>query len=190
MTAATDGHLAFWKESSTNDSDNDGPKELACLGTRVLHQSAIKSLSTCSLNNDTSLIVTGGDDNGLGISLITVTESNEIKCERLITPRAHAAAVTATDILNCISSDTKPLCFQILIATASNDQRIKLWRIDIDLGKEGVEGIDVKRVANGYTSVADVSSMALHPADPGSESLATRILICGVGMELWNVKLR
>ncbi|KAE9977637.1 hypothetical protein Vi05172_g5537 [Venturia inaequalis] len=190
MTAATDGHLAFWKESSTNDSDNDGPKELACLGTRALHQSAIKSLSTWSLNNDTSLIVTGGDDNGLGISLITVTESNEVQCERLIIPRAHAAAVTATDILTCVPSDTKPSCFQILVATASNDQRIKLWRIIIDLGKEGGEGIDVKRVANGYTSVADVSSMALHPADSDSVQLATRILICGVGMELWNVQRR
>ncbi|TLD18769.1 WD40 repeat-like protein [Venturia nashicola] len=189
MTAATDGHLTFWKESWTNDCDNDMPKELACLSTQSLHQSAIKSLSSCSLLNDTTLIVTGGDDNGLGISLIAITESNEVQCERLIIPRAHAAAVTATDILACAPSETDPSRFRTLVATASNDQRIKLWRIDIDLGKEGVEGVDVKRVANGYTSVADVSSMALYPDDIGAEQLTTRILMCGVGMELWNVKL-
>lgn len=187
MTAATDGHLAFWKESPT--SDNNSPKELACLETRPLHQSAIKSLSSCSLQNNTTLIITGGDDNGLGISLIAVTESNEIQCARLIIPRAHAAVVTATDILYCRPSETNSSCVQVLIATASNDQRTKLWRIDIDLEKEGAEGIDVKKVANGYTSVADVSSMALYPGDVDSKQLVRRVLICGVGMEIWTVKL-
>lgn len=190
MTAATDGHLAFWKESLAINSDDDGPKELTCSATRALHQSAIKSLSSCLLKNDTTLVVSGGDDNGLGISLITVTESFEIRCERLLIPRAHAAAVTATNILACVPSDANPLCYQILVATASNDQRAKLWGVDIDFGKEGVEAIEVKRVANGYTSVADVSSMALYPDDVDSKQSATRILICGVGMELWDVKLR
>lgn len=187
MTAATDGHLAFWKESMI--SDNDSPKELTCSATQALHQSAIKSLSSCLLKKDTSLIVTGGDDNGLGISLITVTESNEVRCERLIIPRAHAAAVTATDILMCRPSDTNSWCFQVLVATASNDQRIKLWRIDIDLSKEGAEGVAMKRIDNGYTSVADVSSMALYPDDVVPKQPATRILVCGVGMEIWNAKV-
>lgn len=187
MTAATDGHLAFWKESLT--SDNDSPKELTCLATRALHQSAIKSLSSCTLNNYTTLVVTGGDDNGLGVSLIAVTELNEVQCNRLIIPRAHAAAVTATDILSCIPSNANSLCFQLLVATASNDQRIKLWRIDIDLTKEGAEGVDVKKIDNGYTSVADVSSMALYPDDVDPKQPATRILVCGVGMEIWNAKV-
>lgn len=47
----------------------------------------------------------------------------------------------------------------------------------------------MKKVANGYTSVADVSSMALYPGDVDSKQLVRRVLICGVGMEIWTVKL-
>ncbi|QDS68643.1 hypothetical protein FKW77_001744 [Venturia effusa] len=183
VTTATDGHFAFWSESSNDNNDNS--KELTCAATRALHQSAVKSLASYSLNTDTTLIVTGGDDNGLGVSLVFVAESNEVQCERLLIPRAHAAAVTATDIITCRPSEADPSCFQVLIATASNDQRIKIWGVDIDLRKKGVDGLDVKMLANGYTSIADVSSMALYPH--AKEQSAAKILVCGVGMEIWTV---
>lgn len=186
MTAATDGHLAIWQESQL--ADNSGAKLLKCLKTQALHQNSIKTLSSCSLQASTTFVVTGGDDNAFGLSLISVNESDEVRSDSLLIPRAHAAAVTASHILICNPSDISPLCFQVLVATASNDQRLKLWGIEIDLRKDGVEGVNVKRVANKYTAIADVSSMALYP-DTEAKQDAMKILVCGVGMEIWNVEI-
>jgi WD40 repeat protein len=188
MTAATDGYLAFWQDSRY--SDIEGPQQLICLTTQSLHQSSIKSLSSCSLNDNKSLVVTGGDDNGIGLALVTCNGLGEVQCNSLIIPRAHAAAVTATAILTCRRSRTSPSCFRVQIATASNDQRIKLWAINIELGKNGVEGMEVKRTASKYTAVADVSSMALYPHGNESEPASVKILICGVGMEVWEAEVR
>jgi hypothetical protein len=188
MTAATDGHLVFWVNSQAIDGHDS--QEMTCVKTQALHQSSIKSLSTCKLNDGTTLIVTGGDDNGLGLALISFENLKDLDCSTLIIPRTHAAAVTAANILTCQQNNVENPCFHIQVATASNDQRVKLWDLDINLGKKGVEGLEVKRVANRYTAVADVSSMALFPAEDGSEQAGTRILICGVGMEVWVAKVQ
>jgi WD40 repeat protein len=186
MTTATDGHFAFWQESLARD--DGGLQELTCLNTQALHQSSIKSLSSCLLTDGTSLIVTGGDDNSIGIAVISPSDSKENQCSTLIIPRAHAAAVTAIEILSCRRTDLGPSYFHVYAASSSNDQRIKLWAINIDLGKAGVDGVEVKRVANRHTAVADVSSIALYSNEDGSEQSGMKILICGVGMEVWDVK--
>jgi len=186
LSAATDGHLAFWADSQS--SSDERPRKMSCLGTQSLHQSSIKSLSTCKLNDNTSLVVTGGDDNGLGITLIRFNQPKDVKCHNLIIPRAHVAAITATSIVAVIDKEHTGSHLQIRVATASNDQRVRLWNIDVDLTQVGVEGLEVTRGANRYSAVADVSSMALFPCEGVSQQRGNKILICGVGMEIWDVE--
>lgn len=73
----------------------------------------------------------------------------------------------------------------ILLATASNDQRVKLWELRVDLSIPGVEGLSVKKRGNKHTSVSDISSM-----DVFIEDGEAKLVICGVGMELWNLGVR
>ncbi|KAI5369561.1 Putative WD40/YVTN repeat-like-containing domain superfamily [Septoria linicola] len=164
LTASTDGHLVTW--TTTDDS-------LSWHTRHKVHQSAILSLISHKLapshtSTDDYLLISGGDDNALGITRIF----NNTLLKTLLVPRAHAAAVTALAI-------TRSTNDHIWLASSSIDQRIKLWKIDISAAaKPGVEGIEIKLLQNVHTAVADVSSMEV----VGEH----RVLVCGVGMDLWR----
>ena len=165
LTMAMDGHVAIWKcpEDTT----------LTWLSRRKLHQNAILASTASVLSDGSTLFVTGGDDNGLGLSRIDA--ENEIST--LLVPCAHAAAVTALALYNHGHD-----CFYVL--SAGIDQRVKLWDVRVDVTLPGVESLHLRKVQSVFTSVADVSSMALLQLEDGS----TGVLICGVGMDVWRLQ--
>ena len=166
LTTAMDGHVAVWQCPEED-------KILTWLHRRKVHQNAILDSTTDVLSDGTTLLLTAGDDNGLGLSRIDA--ENDIST--LLIPRAHAAAVTALALYKYGHDG-----FYVL--SAGIDQRVKLWGVRIDVTLPGVESLQVRKVQNVFTSVADVSSMALLQLEDGS----TGVLVCGVGMDVWRLQ--
>ncbi|KAM0702308.1 hypothetical protein Q7P35_011218 [Cladosporium inversicolor] len=166
LTTAMDGHVAMWQCLEEE-------KSLAWLQRREVHQNAILGSTALTLSDGSTLLLTAGDDNALGLSRIDV----ENNISTLLVPRAHAAAVSALAFYK-YGDD----CFYVL--SASIDQRIKLWDVRIDVTLPGVESLQVRKVQNVFTSVADVSSMALLQREDGGMG----VLVCGVGMDVWRLE--
>lgn len=164
LTTATDGHIASWDTTST--------EQVTWQRRYKVHQNAILDVSTQTLNDGSTLLVTAGDDNGIGISRV----SAEGEVSTLLIPRAHAAAITGLAVHK--TSDDR-----LQIISAGIDQRVKLWEVKVDTKAEGTEGITVRKAQNVFTSVADVSSLALLQLENGT----TGVLICGVGMDVWSL---
>ena len=141
------------------------------------------------------LLITGGDDNGIGITRIRrdgdgrdfhdETESSIPSCRTLLISRAHAAAVTALCIVKIeqTTADAGGNVVRLWLVSASIDQRVKLWRVEVDLKKDGVDGVEIQLVKNVFTAVADVSSMEVMRLGKGEKG----VLVCGVGMDVWKI---
>lgn len=168
ITASTDGILTTWL------TDNK-QKKLKWKQRHKVHQSAILSTVQLSFAAVGTLILTGGDDNAIGITLVAESEPQTL-FRTLLIPRAHAAAVTALAIV-AVSEG------HFWFVSASIDQRVKLWQVELDHRKKGSDMIDVKLVANVFTAVADVSSMEQIRCEDGQEGL----LVAGVGLDVWKV---
>ena len=206
LTAATDGHIALWKQYDHSnpmfapaEDNSDCGRPLKCIR---IHQNAIKCVSVTQLSQTVTLILTGADDNSIGITLLKHQrdggwQSLPMLSSTMIIPRAHAASITTSTIFH-LSEDASQTGGQLHLqaVTSGNDQRIKIWHISVDISAPGVEGVAVEKLDNVPTAVADVSSVAVfpvgvHAAGHGSdESLIgarRKILVCGVGMEVWNM---
>jgi WD40 repeat protein len=172
LTAATDGHIALW-ESRVGDGLN-------WLSRQKVHQNAILDAALVTLSDASTLLVTAGDDNGLGFSRVHAErfhENGEPEIVTLLVPRAHAAAVTALAMYKYDKD-----CFYLL--SASIDQRLKLWDVRVVVTARGVDRVKVSKMQNVSTSVADVSSMAMLQLEDGGKG----VLVCGVGMDVWRLQ--
>lgn len=172
LTASTDGHIAVWETSSGEDP----VQQFSLKQTSPLHQSSIKSLDMMRGAKGYH-IVTGGDDNALGVILLGQVSGDSTSTggwkvlERGIVRRAHAAAINGVAI---VKRD-----MDVIAISVSNDQRVKTWRI---LGCGGRKGIEM--LGNEGSGVADPGDVAL--VDDGAGSKMTMV-IGGVGIEAWNV---
>jgi WD40 repeat protein len=172
LTTATDGHIALW-ESRVGDGLN-------WLLRQKVHQNAILDAASVRLSGGSTLLVTAGDDNGLGFSRVHAErfhDNGEPEIATLLIPRAHAAAVTALAMYK-YDKDS----FYVL--SASIDQRVKLWDVRVVVTARGVDRVKVSKVQNVSTSVADVSSMALLQLGDGCKG----VLVSGVGMDVWRIQ--
>lgn len=136
------------------------------------------------------MVVTGGDDGGLGILFLASScfdpefqfkddgvEEEPTKSEEeeevLLIPAAHAAAITAVIYLRSSppssSSSSSPYHF---FATISTDQRVKIWRIRTRHGDSPPRAaddersakrivIDVEKVNEMDSLICDASSAAV-----------------------------
>lgn len=166
ITTSTDGHVVEWKR-------DDQSTQLQWTSRHKVHQSAILSLAIHELSDGSRIVLTGGDDNAIGITRTT----SSTKLHSLLVTKAHAAAITAITIVDTDSDG-------LWLVSASIDQRIKLWRININPDKFGVEGIDIKLIKNVFTAVADVSSVEKYQLSDET----TGVLVCGVGMDIWRIE--
>ncbi|KAK0734410.1 hypothetical protein B0T26DRAFT_688364 [Lasiosphaeria miniovina] len=183
LTASTDGHVALWAASgvrttTSNKGEDGGPAEFALASVSKLHQSTIKSLDMAREDapdgRGQRLVVTGGDDNALGVlDLAWSPDASEFAVRTRARVRdAHAAAITG---LCAVSRDGAGY---VEVATASNDQRVKLWRAErTDLA--GGCGFAVALLDDQYSSVADPGDFEV--IAPG------RLMVAGVGMEVWDL---
>jgi WD repeat-containing protein 6 len=154
LTASTDGHLALWSGPGERcwlpafcESPALGKRGLEPYRHRV-HQNSIKVMFTVSLPSKSGqrdqIVVTGGDDNALGLTLMrTHTSGGDATPSRPITsfqtlliPKAHAAAVTAMCL--CTVSFSPLQEFRIRFLSTGNDQRVKLWSVSIHIEKLGL----------------------------------------------------
>ena len=213
-TAANNGHIAVWDISSVlgqhplpvrngalildrevqslegrHRVDQSRRNGMGWFARKAAHQNSVKSMSVIALSDNDALVVSGGDDNALSFTRFASFSNGGTKStiiSSLNVARAHASTITALAVLPVFAcrklhSNSK---HQLKFVTASNDQRLKVWSVDVDLCQGGVEGVTVRKVANVHSSVADVSSMEVFVDNLDGE---IRVLLCGVGMELWTV---
>ncbi|KAI9682023.1 MAG: hypothetical protein M1817_000077 [Caeruleum heppii] len=178
ITAGTNGHVTICnltpilRESSIITENNrlrsshqiapdivsSSPPTKVSFHHHRIHQNAIKSLTTAPLTRQTLLIATGGDDNALGLTLVTFpptssddSDSRSIAPEisTLLLPSAHASAITALAFLPSSQepsslpslsppiTDPKPPSNKELtslrLLSTGNDQVLHTWRITINL---------------------------------------------------------
>lgn len=202
VTASTDGYFTFWNLTSTIEPFYEQtssaslslkqpisiagptvPAIISCESRYQIHSNSIKSLELAHLSETTSLVIAGGDDNALTLSLLDTTAhpdfdphmegSAHAKVHTISIPDAHAASVTTVKIVEQSGS-------QLTIASSGNDYRVKIWSVRVDTTKREADAISVGSVVDYYSPVADISSLdVIRSADSD-----LKLLICGVGMEL------
>jgi len=200
-TTGTDGYLVYWNLTDGlrkhgvivangqaqlhSQSEVPFPDTTNWQARTLVHQSAVKCMTVVRVSEDTTLIVTGGDDNALAFTRVRpggTLPAEGPQCSTLLIPKAHASAITAITFVG-FTSIRRGASHHLRFATSSNDQRLKLWSTCIDLSKQGVAGLEIRRDSNVYTPVADVSSMDVLT----DKSNKKKIVVCGVGMDIWSV---
>jgi hypothetical protein len=132
------------------------------------------------------LVASGGDDNALGLTILTYDdEAGTYKSSALLVPSAHAAAINTITILRRHASETGRSLVELEVVTAGNDQTVRMWKVSIDPRKRGVKGLTVSRSAKIVSAVADISSLACFPRRYGSSGRFNKLLVSGVGTEVW-----
>jgi WD repeat-containing protein 6 len=171
LTAATDGYLVFWPVGA----EEHNPKY-----PHRVHQNSVQAMRTVDLpfrkaGQHEQLVITGGDDNALSLTLIRMFADDPSRVnfrkpsfQCLQIPKAHAAAVTAVCVLSVSRSES---WVTVRFLSASNDQRVRFWQARITLDKLGCEGapfiggsedmdaVEVDLLASTGTSIADVGAM-------------------------------
>ncbi|KAI1378668.1 WD40 repeat-like protein [Hypoxylon crocopeplum] len=212
LTAATDGYIAIYPNTdSTSPSgqcidskENSGTKPVVA----KLHQNTVKTLdvrqvATTTADNGISssteyIIVTGGDDNALGVMHVSLslpllssspTQAREpvieIKTKAIIRP-AHAAAITGVAITSFDDDDNKGN--PVVVVTSSNDQRVKVWRLVDWRRKQQDSKLRAQLLEERYSSVADAGGLEVFD-DGGAEGGKgkKRAIVVGVGVEVWEL---
>ncbi|KAE8378938.1 WD40-repeat-containing domain protein [Aspergillus bertholletiae] len=202
LTASTDGYFTFWNLTSVLepyytissalhlkqpiDTFPITPENITCENRYQTHSNSIKCLELAHVSDTVSLVVAAGDDNALTVSLLNTnfTSTEAGNAVTITIPDAHAACITTGKILTqrkCQDNGTA----QVVIATSGNDHRVKIWCAEVDVTKTGANAIQVQMMADRYSSVADISSLGLVREESGE----TRLLVCGVGMEIMGIQL-
>lgn len=208
LTGGSNGRLDFW---------DVGRADLAVRRTQdstshPIHQSAINDSMSFWLNQgdptpNNLLIVSVGDDNAIGLSLMQGLNLHYLHSFKpgsnphsLLVQSAHAASITAVVCVSSVNALQMP-CHSyargsnhersfIRIVTASKDQKLKVWDISVELRKPRTSGMRIKHVKTIASDVADASSLAVLPGiqyDDDKGSRSREVLVCGVGMEIWKV---
>ncbi|GJC84966.1 regulator of Ty1 transposition protein 10 [Colletotrichum liriopes] len=160
VTAATDGCLAVWRSAGA---------EYVLRHTARIHQSSIKALDVHSSSADRIVVLTGGDDNALGITTLeSSADGGFAPVARAGVRKAHAAAINGLTVLKATEDDGR-----VVFTTASNDQRVKMWKLG---WRGGIE--EVTLVADEYSGVADAGDVEV--IGDG------KVVVGGVGLEVWD----
>ncbi|KAI0549680.1 WD40-repeat-containing domain protein [Xylaria curta] len=188
LTAATDGHLAVFTDIR---SSADEAQESEDIFITKLHQSTIKSLDMHSITTDTGtsyLVVTGGDDDAIGVVHLyrSTGEASQYEIRnRSIVRSAHAAAVTGLGIVRLENGER-----DAVVVTASNDQRVKTWRL-VDWQSASLRAHLLDDRYSGVADAGDLEVIREGRIDGGQNILdkkdGGRVLVAGVGIEAWDV---
>lgn len=213
VTAATDGYFTLWDLTDTlkrfytvNASSlkaigsfepETSPEDITCENRHDVHSNSIKAMELVLLSDTTTMIVSGGDDNSLSISLLGSALNGSLETDTHVStisvPDAHAASITAIKVLSHTPSESKDGfdTARIILASAGNDHRVKIWSITVPVSQNpGI--IEAQFLQDRYSSVADISSMGLvrrpNSSQSSSEEIHATLLVGGVGIELLKIK--
>lgn len=202
ITAATDGYITLWDLTSTLEPFYAitsstlatrhslsnlpvRPENIACESRYQIHANSIKTMELVPLSDAATMIVAGGDDNSISVSLLQMKLGETALVATVSIPDAHAASVTTIKVFRQHTS-VEPTSFTVV--SSGNDHQVKFWTVTIDPTKRDTQGIHVENVLNTYSSVADISSLGL--INGASEGAQRSLLVCGVGMELFAAELQ
>ncbi|OOF96096.1 hypothetical protein ASPCADRAFT_515441 [Aspergillus carbonarius ITEM 5010] len=200
VTSSTDGYFTLWDLTSVLEpfytmssplrlkqaieGGSITPSNITCENRYQIHWNSIKCLELADLSETLSLIVAGGDDNAMTVTLLDTSVESGDAARTIAVPDAHAACIAATKILTQSQNPSEGTA-RFAVASSGNDHQVKIWRIDIDARKNGPDRIQISKAAERYSSVADISSLdIIHDAGGGS-----KLVVCGAGMEMWRVQL-
>ncbi|KAK3589747.1 hypothetical protein CHS0354_021072 [Potamilus streckersoni] len=145
-------------------------KDSACISPGFVmqcHQSGINSLQMSPYKDNQYLVVTGGDDNCLTVSVLSICNKPQMEICVLTQYKhltAHAAQITGAWI---VSSSQ--------IITTSKDQQVCVWDITELFDKT----LQMKQKDCKFVSTADVSNLTVWK---NRDSLL--MALCGVGLEV------
>jgi WD repeat-containing protein 6 len=190
LTASTDGHVVLW----TMQQDASPPWSWAPVQMVRIHQSCIKSLDILTSGEDAGYtVVTGGDDNGLGLITLHLAfyempggqkRRHYQVSDHTIIERAHAGAINGLVVWRQDGG-------QAMAATVSNDQQLKIWNIRPGSTDDHVP-LAMELCCDAYSGVADPGDVELlaHDTDqPPEDGPGRTLIIGGVGLEMWNLAL-
>ncbi|KAI1477026.1 WD40 repeat-like protein [Daldinia eschscholtzii] len=200
LTAATDGYLAIYSKTNPEaDGESSGDNTDAVLAVTKLHQNSIKSLDVRQVptlqDDGTSdyLVVTGGDDNALGVTHICISPisassesqgngtSITVKSKSIIRS-AHAAAITGIAFAH-VDEDSA------LVVSGSNDQRLRIWRL---FGWQQKQ-VRAQLLDERYSSVADAGDLDVFEGEgkdeEGMGERRKKVIVVGVGLEIWELEV-
>ncbi|TGO39322.1 hypothetical protein BHYA_0056g00330 [Botrytis hyacinthi] len=226
LTAATDGSLCIWSAPLDLSHQLQYPAEIPTSPPQIsepilishtkIHQNAIKTLAFKYVSvSDTTpphlVVVTGGDDNAIGVTLYPIsshglnTKSSTFqKPITILLPDAHAAAVTGLVFIphshlcstnTADSADKKKA--EMYIVSSSTDQRVKTWRVGISSSFAATSTatatreaekcpVDIEIIGDEFTAVSDIGDVGLIPGIDGNE-IEAKVIIVGNGMEIWGL---
>ncbi|KAK4091873.1 WD repeat protein [Purpureocillium lilacinum] len=191
MTASTDGHLALWRDAA--DAGGSSTRTYALAEAAQVHQSSIKSLDMVRRGEDAFTVVTGGDDNALGLATVLRKDGEDgfTIGGRGIVRRAHAAAINGVVLAPVAATGDEDDEDGITAVSVSNDQRVRAWRISA----AGDDERRVELVGSVFSGVADPGDVACVSISRGSGSGSgsererqRRVVLGGVGVEVWNLE--
>ncbi|KAJ5132131.1 hypothetical protein N7448_006289 [Penicillium atrosanguineum] len=205
ITAATDGFFTLWDLTTTLEpfytvsssivvanpslgSSAISPEEISCESRYQIHSNSIKAIELISISETTTVIVAGGDDNSISVSLLKTDTDGSAQVITVSIPDAHTAATTTLKVLRRQTSRATGSDHEfttITFASSSNDHRVKIWSIIVDPTQHDAQAIRLNFLLDRYSAVADLSSLALIKT---SENEGT-LLVGGVGMEMFQIKL-
>ncbi|KAL4918965.1 WD40-repeat-containing domain protein [Aspergillus aurantiobrunneus] len=203
ITTSTDGHFTLWDLTAVLEpfyilgpplclkqplgSISVPDENITCDSRHQIHSNSIKVIDVVEVTATTTLMIAGGDDNAVTLSLLHTEIKNGETSSRAATisvPDAHTASVNAVKIIeqSIAKSDG---AIQLSFASSGNDHRVKLWQVTLAMhDRPTLDGMQVQNVLDRYSPVADISSL-----DVFLDGEETKLLVCGVGMELFTVEL-
>lgn len=162
ITGSTDGHVVVWKLPTAEG----GKRQWSIQKAAQVHQNSIKCMHIkLSQDKGSYIVITGGDDNGLGVTVIDAVDYSVLS-QRMVR-NAHTASINGLLVMEKADHS--------IVFTAGNDQRMKIWKVTDD----GTAGMEL--CADEYSGVADASDLALIEG-------GRAIVVSGVGTEVWDVE--
>ncbi|EEA21958.1 WD repeat-containing protein 6 [Talaromyces marneffei ATCC 18224] len=191
-TGATDGYLAVWPVEWITHEGSDKFSVNAASDVQTLtwelhhavHTSSIKTLEHDEILPGYQLLVSGGDDNSLSVTLVKLDDDDVRVVSSVCVGNAHASAITAVKILSFYTDTTTT----VDIASSGNDQRVKLWSVVVDLARKTQEPvITISLKSDQYCPVADIAAMDVMEIADTAGTTKRVLVLGGVGMEMLSI---
>ncbi|RKF78538.1 putative WD repeat-containing protein [Golovinomyces cichoracearum] len=212
ITATTDGVLAIWNSNTTEieTSSDYSLHSFKLLSAKKVHQSSIKSFDM-HLINENLVVLTGGDDNAISISIYDRLDLGR-KPSSFLLDSAHAAAITGLAAFNFTPLKGFLNCekgFELHMISSSTDQKINMWILQIsfctkatnitdvattmaslgnscETNDQGNPSVEIQLRKSIFTPVADVTDLTVFQYEKGTLR-NTKVLVVGNGLDVWSV---
>eukprot|EP00057_Strongylocentrotus_purpuratus_P033199 XP_790551.3 PREDICTED: WD repeat-containing protein 6 [Strongylocentrotus purpuratus] len=165
-------------------SDPVGGHDTGSVGQMVsswsAHQSGINALALHLVKDDKFVVVSGGDDTAMTVTLVNLSSSictgDEAMTGAVLDtckiPKAHATQITGIRFIQ----------LEHTFLSVSVDQRLNRWRLKLSVDYLKIE--EVKMVSSSFVHVSDIAGLDTWNERSTSQQYA---VICGQGLQLMDI---